>query len=302
MHPIFILGCPRSGTTLLGGLFVGSPWGDGVETHFITKHAAEGAVSDLTNRQAFEQLTRKIVAHRAIRQWAIDWNTDELFERCHPKTYPRLVDAICRTRSDQLGYQSWADKTPHYSFEVVSLRHWFPDAKFVIIHRDGRDVAHSLLNRNWGPNNIWACANYWRRCCQTLLDAQQSFPEDRIHSLRYEDLLMEPDSTLNCLSNFLGLEGDQRIQPKSPDHLRQDNFDKWRRNLSPRQICIFERTAGDVLNTLGYVTSHNQQPLSSVGRLAFQVDDRVRWAKFMFQQNVVDGIKIRFFGKQPFAE
>lgn len=302
MRPMFVLGCPRSGTTLVGGFLEPSQWGNAVETHFITKYALEGKQVDLSKPDVFKGLASKIIRERPIMQWGIDWDLDALFRETEPKTYASMVDRICMKRSEKLGFPRWADKTPTFSFQVPLLKQLFPKAKYIFIYRDGRDVANSLLERNWGPNNIWSAASYWKDCCEALLKAEQMLDPKSFLSIRYEKLLSEPEVYLRELLSFLEYSAPEDQIDQMASKVRSNNMNKWKTTLSESSIRIFEQTAGDVLRKLGYPTGAPLDPLGAIPQAFYKAHDSLVWAKFMFEQNVIDGIRIKCFGKQPFNE
>ena len=72
--------------------------------------------------------------------------------------------------------------------------------------------------------------------------------------------------------------------------------------MTPRQIQTFERVAGDSLRRFGYEAAHDEAPISSFLRSCFVAQDRAKHSWNLFELNVIDTIKIRFFGKEPFNE
>jgi hypothetical protein len=302
LRPMFVLGCPRSGTTLIGEFLLPSQWGNAVETHFITKYAQEALQSDLANPQVFKSIAAKIIRERPIMQWAIPWDLDNLYQTTEPKSYPELVNQICLARSRKLGFPRWADKTPTFSFHVPLLTKLFPNAKYIFIYRDGRDVANSLLERKWGPNNIWAAAEYWRSCCNALIESEKLIPENSLLSIRYETLLQDPEPILRRLLAFLEYQASDEEIEQMASQVRGNNSNKWKTTLSKKSIQIFERTAGEMLQKLGYESSTQLPPIHALKRKAYALHDSLTWAQHMFDQNVLDAIRIKYFGKQPFDE
>jgi hypothetical protein len=302
--PVFVLGCPRSGTTLVGGLLRETRWGPAVETHFITKYYARARNLNLSDRHAYRRLVTKIIAERPIRQWNLIWDLDSLYDGSHERTYATLVDAICQCRSRELGFTGWADKTPHYCLRVGRirlLRSLFPAAKFVFVIRDGRDVTHSLLQKPWGPNNVWRCAEYWRSCCESIRIACHEFG-DSCHLIQFEKLLSDPKQNLLGLFQFLAVDSADELAHRYCDKADASRTDRWKQKLTSRQIRLFESVAGNTLQALGYETTYDQSPTGTGMEVLYRLHDGAKWLHFMAKQNVVDAIKIKFFGKQPFAE
>jgi hypothetical protein len=143
----------------------------------------------------------------------------------------------------------------------------FPEARFIHLVRDGRAVAASLLELDWGPNNAFDAAQYWMARCAPGLAAESRLGRDRVLRVRYEDLVSETEATLRRVVSFAGLEYESgmaqgtglrpgaysqqqhRLVGTPPNPSRVDH---WRRTLTPRQVEVFEAEAGDFLGSLGY--------------------------------------------------
>lgn len=143
----------------------------------------------------------------------------------------------------------------------------FPEARFIHLVRDGRGVAASIMPLDWGPNTIAAAGRYWVERIAHGLALETSCFADRTIRVRYEDLLAEPERELRRLCDFCDLEF-------TPQMLKGGRFDvpdvtqhqhalvgmppvctranAWERELTPRQIEIFEAVAGEILDLLGY--------------------------------------------------
>ncbi len=302
--PIFVLGCPRSGTTLLGNLLGNTQWGPAVETQFIFKFQQRAESTDLSDRKRYTRLVRDIVSERAVHQWNIQWDFDRLYDSAKQFNYASLVDQICQLRVDQMGFVRWADKTPNYCLSIErirALRAWFSNARFVFIIRDGRDVANSLLQKRWGPNNVYSCAQYWNACCESLLQANEEFPES-CHLMYYEQLLSRPKDRLLKLFQFLEHESADEIASRCAKEIDSSKAGQWQQRLTARQVEVFERAAGKMLQACKYPTAYQKRDVGLAARVFYRSHDAAKWGAFMFRQNVIDSIKIRFFGKQPFAE
>ena len=174
--------------------------------------------------------------------------------------------------AEREGTARWGDKTPAYIAHVDRLAAIWPDARFVVLVRDGRDVALSVMKVPFGANNVWAAARSWAGAVRQGRDAAARYP-GRVLEIRYEDLVTNPEQEIATTCNFLGLE-------YSPDMLAIEHTDrskvvedqaawftnvwagittaavgKWRTELTPRQVEVFESVAGNELRALGYETS-----------------------------------------------
>ncbi|PAV24480.1 hypothetical protein CF392_16045 [Tamilnaduibacter salinus] len=280
---LFILGSPRSGTTFLSRLLDKTRYGKPIETHFITKyHKKLHQYGDLSNKSNFNRLMRDILAERPIQQWRLNLDLKDFFDRVSPDfRYSNIVNQLMVYRQGGRDGVSWGDKTPHYIGDAERLFELFPEARYIYIVRDGRDVALSLLKKEWGPSNTVSCAEYWARqnshpAVQDRLDRG-----DSIYFLTYEDLLANPAETIRSLYEFLG----ESVDPDKLDALIEEtqaaNSFKWRQTMSPRQIRQFESLAGGVLQRFGYPVISTNPRLRFLEKPLFHIHEKVsKWLFF----------------------
>jgi len=298
--PIFVIGCPRSGTTLLSELLAKTRWDSPVETHFITKyHKRLNSYGELSEFANFSRLVSDILQERPVMQWGMSVDIRALYESMPDYRYATICDQIVHQRNGK----QWGDKTPHYITELEILTELFPDSKYVYIVRDGRDVALSLLQKPWGPNNIYGCARYWDACNQESAALTELRNRGQVYQLRYEDLLDTPQAIITQVFDFLGeppLSNDDMAATCAP--IKAGNYGKWKTRMNAEQIRLFETVCGDALTRFGYDTSHPQGQVSAVQANMYEWADKALWAKHMVRENVIDTVKIKLFGMKPFGE
>lgn len=180
----------------------------------------------------------------------------------------------------------FAEKTPRNSFLVPRLAELFPDASFVHIVRDGRDVALSLLQLPWfradgggagadgggfGPHaRFWVeperrdeferatdltrCIWCWRRYTEAVADAFEALPSAHVHTLRYEDWVLEGKGEAESLLDFLAIPGaEARAALQSAvAGSRAASIGGWRDRLGDAECREIEAEAGPLLQRLGY--------------------------------------------------
>ena len=171
-----------------------------------------------------------------------------------------LFAAYAATR----GKPRYADKTPHYVSHLSLLAARFPEARFVHVVRDGRDVALSLLDVPWGPDTIEEAALHWRR--RVLEGRAAGLPGDRYREVRYEALVADPERELRALAAWLELDydasmlayPDRSLTVPHPEHHRwlglapTPGLRDWRRDMGSEDAARFAAVAGDALGELGY--------------------------------------------------
>ena len=188
----------------------------------------------------------------------------------------RLIAAIRRFCDDvftefmEPGQQRVAERTPLHVFHLELISEIYPDAKFVHIIRDGRDVARSIAAQDWGPNTIADAAREWRDAVSAGRSA--GLAPDRYCEVRYEALLSDPEGEVTRLYEWLGLPAQPTdLEYAMAEHERRDNVDrvgaggvgagKWRSAFSAGDLAAFNAVAGDLLVELGYASAEAFGPV-----------------------------------------
>ena len=304
MKPIFILGAPRSGTTFLASLLEKTAYGPPFETQFIIKYFKKlDNYGNLENFERFSRLINDILKERAVMQWKLDLDVKAFFtELGGEHTYVNIVDKLCLKASQKNGFLGWGDKTPDYIGDLSTLYRLFPDSKYLYIVRDGRDVALSLLEKDWGPNNIYYCAEYWAYLNREQSEMRILKEAGLLYELRYEDLLDNVEFYIRDIYQFLDMDFDEADVNRLRQTVKKGNYNKWKSRMSAFQVKVFETIAANSLSRFGYDTRHPQQGVSIFLKGFYFFHNLLFRIRHLFIINVIDGIKIRFFGKQPFAE
>ena len=179
----------------------------------------------------------------------------------------RLLDAardFCDTafgEFDSDGARLLMERTPLHAEHGALVGELYPDAQFVHIIRDGRDVAASLVAQRWGPNTIAEAAAEWQRA---VLGARQLADLSGYREVRYEALIAEPEEQLAGLFGSLGLDDSSEAVAAAAKQLErplnigpsaQIGTQKWRRTLSDADLRAFDVVAGNLLRELGFPDS-----------------------------------------------
>jgi len=143
--PFFIVGCARSGTTLLRLVLAShSEIAIPPESFFVGRNQEYLKKGALSHREA-RKLLQTIYATDSFKDFGLD--TAIIEKQIFSKATVTYLDIICTifdTYARQHGKKRWGDKTTSYVFEVDFLVKLFPASKFIVLIRDGRDVAVSL--------------------------------------------------------------------------------------------------------------------------------------------------------------
>lgn len=266
MMPVFIGGCGRSGTTLLGSL-VGAHHRCVCVPESQFKSDLLSQPNDLVDREKRASFLR---ASWRFKTWGLP---DEAVagvsgSQSNSALVLDLVKEYGRIKLGKLG-NVWIDHTPNNFDYALLLAQHYPSSKFIHIVRDGRAVAASVLPLPWGPNTVQDAATWWVHRLAVGLAAEQYFGvHGRIMRVDYESLVRNPGPVIDAIWAFLGLEPQagpaqaaaqirlpqftqeqHRLVLESPDVRR---IDAWKTVLSQRQVELFEAVAGVLLEFLGY--------------------------------------------------
>jgi hypothetical protein len=210
---VFLVGCPRSGTTLLQSMLMSHPR---IESFPETKFFARGFGG-----------RRRWVIHETLRGWYLwylliqclvgnDYMTyEEAFSIPTSWSKTRMVEAF-RDTLDRLAADSgkdiWVEKTPRHLQVVEAISDHLPDAKFIHIVRDGRAVSASMYKlahtnpETWGQyQSLDAVVQRWNQCVH---DTHQYASQDRHITVQYKRLVEAPEQELGALAAFLGVSYD----------------------------------------------------------------------------------------------
>src|SRR5918992_1143853 len=149
MNPfVFVVGCERSGTTLLRAMLDSHPeLAIPPESHFLTK-----VMRKPYNRESFLTMLSE---HRRFARWELSIeDVSEALDRSHVADNAAAVRALYSTYARITEKRRWGDKTPEYVRNIQGLSSFLPEARFVHLIRDGRDVTLSWLDVPLGPANV----------------------------------------------------------------------------------------------------------------------------------------------------
>jgi hypothetical protein len=165
------------------------------------------------------------------------------------------------------GKSRWGDKTPRYVEHIPEIARLFPDARFIHLIRDGREVALSYADVDFGPKNVARAAKLWGdRVRAGLRDGRPL--GDHYLEVMYPDLTEDTEATLRDICKLVELDFDpvmldpeatskgalDRAERYNP-HVREGakrHVRSWQTDMPASQQEMFEVVAGDVLSSLGF--------------------------------------------------
>ncbi len=269
--PVFIGGCDRSGTTLLGSMLgTHSECLCTPESQFIVQ-VPSGSALDVNHIDP-QTVLDTIMKHPRFKIWRLQIDSSFIWHGQSIISYPELIKWIVKEYGKANGKSSphiWIDHTPSNVKYAATLIALFPEAKMIHIVRDGRAVASSLLSVTWGAASVDRAAYFWLRNLAYGLAVESFYGSIKVMRVKYEDLVNTPEATLQHVSSFLGIDYQPQMMIgngfKVPSFTRKDHalvgraldrrrVSAWQTELTLRQIEIFESTTGDMLRYLGYDT------------------------------------------------
>jgi hypothetical protein len=280
MNPfVFIVGCPRSGTTVLQRVVNAHPrltiinqsrWIPGLY-RMVSRAASDGQVTA-------DLIPRFLDYHGLFQKMGISREDLQRLLRPGPMSYAHFVTGIFDLYGHAQGKPVVGDKTPIYVRQIAMLHELWPEARFVHLIRDGRNVALSTVN--WKKNAAWltnafatwrddpvtTAAMRWRWNVQLGREAGMPLGPRSYYELRYEALVTRPAEECGRLCTFLGVPYDDAMlrfhEGRTKDNPNLDakkswrpitpGLRDWRTQMAAEDVERFEASAGDLLDELGY--------------------------------------------------
>lgn len=278
----FVCGVTRSGTTLLRLMLDSHPEvAIPGETHWVPKLIKAFERS----KQSADDAADLVIDHKRWGDFHLD--ADEVRERIRaldPITAADVIRTFYGIYAEREGKSRYGDKTPGYVQQMRHIQRVLPEARFVHIIRDGRDVSLSHLRMNWGPETYAESAKLWRN---RIRKARKMAPSiDHYTEVRFEELVADTEGVLRRVCEFIELDFDPvmldyheraegrlaekaRVLPRKnrPDQTaearmdshklakeppRSDRVGMWRERMTPEEVAEYEAVAGDMLVELGY--------------------------------------------------
>jgi hypothetical protein len=273
-RPIFVVGCPRSGTTMLGLMIhahprLAMPPENRFVLHTWRRRRQFGDLSTEEQRRAIAaHITRKgsLVKDMGLSNAAV---AELIAEQA--TTFGDAFGLVFQEFARANGKARWGDKRPAYFGEVDMLLRLFPDAQFVHLLRDGRANVASLKRMPWWPETSIGSMAVWSTAEWCLRRDAARLPADTFHSMRYEDLVADPRTVLTRLCDFLEEDFDEamlepsKVREVVPErkvwHERlsgavdSSTVESWRTGLEPWELGLMETVLGRTLKRNGYALS-----------------------------------------------
>lgn len=267
--PFFVIGHPRSGTTLLRMI---------LSTHpqiYIPEESGFIPFLGVNPQQALTtQEVRMLLNHigKLNVYWRDILTADEIAENFSPPvTLPQVINRLYEKLAQEHGAVRWGDKTPLYIQYIPKIQEIFPSAVFIHIIRDGRDAALSGYQK-WGQQSpymdIYYLLRNWVRNVRTGRREGSKLGPVRYLEVHYEALVTRPEAIIPKLCDFLEIE----FHSSMLDHTQvartigtghaqhhqvlqpvfQSSIGRWQTDFNDFEKKLAERIAGECLVEFGY--------------------------------------------------
>lgn len=311
-RPIFLVGCARSGTTLLSSmLHAHSAIAMPPETRFLMPvYAHRERYRDLADPAVRRRLARRVTGPRSrFADLRLDRNAVIAAMMAAPPTLGSVLACVWQEFARDRGKRRWGEKRPAYWREIDVILRLFPDAQIVHLVRDPRSCVASLQRVPWWHRDVASSAALWVAADRALRRAGRRLPADSYHRVRYEDLVCEPRATLQRLCAFLGepfeegmLDHARAAADIVPDrkswHARTHEAldparrDAWRERLRPAQVRLIEIVAGPAMRRHGYRPS-GERTAPAPSELVEYAATRLRVSAWRVKRRMLDARRRR---------
>lgn len=244
------------------------------ESHFIVTMARQRERYEIDG-SVTPAFLDDVLANARFRQWQLpSAAVRETLVGVEPGSFADAVRAVFAAYAAHRGKPLYGDKTPGYVRNLPLLAELFPEARFLHIVRDGRDVALSLMEMDWAtaqaPEGLETLARFWRTNVELAFEARDELGPRRYREIRYERLIDDAESVVRDACAFLDLpfepvmlsyheRADQLAGSlrNKDDHRRirlppTKGLRDWRTQMSRDDLSRFELVAGEALERAGY--------------------------------------------------
>lgn len=287
--PFFILANPRSGSSMLRIICeshsqLSVPPESGFMEWWYSKYGSWHLDDSKNNERVFD-FVFDLMSSKKIETWQLDEEAlIKLILSEKPKSYAALISLVYITFANMKGKRIayWGDKNNYYIHKTQLLHNLYPNAKYIHLVRDGRDVATSYkalqdieATSPYAPKlntEIEEIAAEWDQNNKTLLVFFRQIDSEKVLRIRFEDVLENLEESCKTICSFLDVPFDNKmlqyykwnkklaIEPSETMAWKQKTLEKpdlgtigkYKKLLNKKEIEIFNMIAKDTLKEFGY--------------------------------------------------
>jgi Sulfotransferase family len=282
--PVFVVGCPRSGTTYLYHVLLSAGNFAVYRAESQVFHMLEPRFGDLSVAGHRKNLLASWFQSRLFTATGLQREPlqERILRECH--NGGDFLRIVMEETAQHQGVKRWAECTPDHVLYLPRIKQTIPEALVIHMIRDGRDVALSMEKQGWPRQLPWdrlsrrmAGGVYWEWMTREGQREGAQLGPDYIE-VRYEDLVGNPREVLHRLSSFISQELNyDEIQRVAIGSVKLPNtsfteeagsasfapIGRWKNFYSPEQLLRFEALVGTGLKQFGYALSGKDESASS---------------------------------------
>ncbi len=264
---------------------------------------------DLSDSTVFSQLVDDVC--RLVELNPVPWegvvlDREDITARCTQNSLVAVFSAVYDVLAETRGAQTWCCKSLANVHYISEIDNYLPNAKYLYLYRDGRDVACSFKKAVVGQKHFYHIAQDWAKAQRAALKMREKFDYSQFFSIIYEALTASTEQSLKDLCAFLRVDYHpsmmsfhQSNEAKSTASssslwnnvtkpIMNQNTRKFLKQATEEEVKIFELVAGDVLDALSYErtqTSPNETANFSADEIT-QFDAENQRLKAQVKQNM----------------
>ncbi len=282
-RPVFVIGTPRSGTTLMAKILGRHPdlFMPG-ETHFFEDiYARRDELGKPENTKSCHAIAERLSnLYERYYELPDQKRIDNLFHNFNAsheiltscQDYTDILTWFMSIQMEGMGKSRWGNNAPRDLFHFREIHNFYPDAKFVISVRDPRDFLLSYKGK-WkitGDKHVERLKKLyhpvitsllWKSSMRLLDDIKQTIPNENFIIVNYESLVHDPEKIITAVCETIDVKYRPELlkvdshNSSSGDQghgIFTSSIEKWKNDLSPEEIIISQWIVGKEMNGLGY--------------------------------------------------
>lgn len=294
--PVFIIGMPRSGTTLLSNMLNASKAiYFGTETHVFSEFH-KWKSDQINNNFSSYYFSKDNPFLKYFDFEEVDFlRLKKISNNMNPS---QILQLICSFEAEKRNITRWGEKTPNHAEHLEEIFYYFPNAKIINVVRDPRDVYMSILKAGWkkrSSNPYYFCKRYK----DTFSFVNSYEDDDRLMTVKYENLISNSKETLFNICTFINIPFNENfifnfnnddnhnykvsLEPWKGNNGRSliiNNFNKWKKDSSNK--FLYKYISNVLKYEILYFNYENNFNFSKILSLIYSFKFKFRWYFYSF--------------------
>ena len=279
IQPIQIIGTQRSGSNMLRLMLnqfdeISAPHPPHILQRFVPLLPLYGDLENISNFNDLVNDVCELVERNPVPWTGVNFDRSEITARCKNRTLIEIFKVIYDLKAESDNASFWVCKSMDNVKYATELESSGMNMFYIYLYRDGRDVACSFKKAIVGEKHVYHIANQWASNQLACFDLKHKIESGRFLTVSYENLLQHPKKEMKRISSFLNISFKKEVfnfyhSEESKNTaiagkmwenvsrpILKNNTNKYKVELTPLEIAIFEKQAGQILCQLGYSTDN----------------------------------------------